>query len=128
VTATLISAAAWFFAEHRFLKSKRAHGWLTLVLPICLLSFVFHSKVHFDHDLSSPIDLTYNWRSWRYHPPDAQDFFADYILVTVSLVLAHKVTLLPVRDLRVMGVAIFGVAVIFLALEGTMLFRSPYAG
>src|ERR1051326_5605809 len=85
--AALISAAAWFLADHRFLKSQRAHSWLTVVLPICLLAFVFHSKVHVD---VLQIGLVYDWHDWRFHPPDAQDFFADYIFIAVSLILAFK--------------------------------------
>jgi hypothetical protein len=100
--ATLISAIAWFFAEHRFLKNERAHGWLVLILSICLLSFVFHSKVHVDN---SRTGLEYDWRSWRFHAPDAQDFFADYIFIAVSLVLALKAGRLPARDLRLVGSA-----------------------
>src|ERR1043165_2600061 len=63
-TAVLISGLAWIFAEHRLLKNERAHGWMTLLLPICLLSFVFHSKVHLD---VLRIRLVYDWEDWRFH-------------------------------------------------------------
>jgi hypothetical protein len=120
----MLSAIAWFLADCRFFKSERAHGWLTLLLPICLLSFVFHSKVHVD---VLRIGLVYDWRDWRIHPPDAQDFFADYIFIAVSLVLGLKAALLPARDLRVVGVGIFAVAAILLGFEIAMLFQSRYA-
>jgi hypothetical protein len=124
LAAALISAIAWFFADHPLLKSERAHGWLTVILPICLLSIVFHSKVHVD---DSRIGLNYDWRSWRFHAPDAQDFFADYIFITVSLVLALKAARLPARDLRLVGIGIFGLAALFLGLEIGMLFQTRYA-
>jgi hypothetical protein len=125
VTAALISAAAWFLAGHRFLRCGRAHGWLSLLLPILLLSFVFHSKVHVD---VLEIGLVYDWRTWRFHPPDAQDFFADYTFIAVSLVLALKAALQPARDLRLVGIGIFALAALFLGLEIGMLFQSRYAG
>jgi hypothetical protein len=124
-TAIFISAIAWFSADRRFLKSERAHGWLAILLPICLLAFVFHSKVHID---VMRIGLVYDWRNWRFHAPDAQDFFADYIFIAVSLVLAGKAALLPVRDLRLVGIGIFAIAALFLGLEIGLLFQSRYAG
>src|SRR6187549_2281136 len=94
-SAALISAAAWFLVDRRFLHSSRGQDWLTLVAPVLLLAFVFHSKVHADF---SPSGLVYDWPDWRYHPPDAQDYFADYIFFVVALLLAFKATRLPPRD------------------------------
>jgi hypothetical protein len=122
--AALISAIAWFFADRRLLKSERAAGWLALILPTCLLTFVFHSKVHVDY---LRIGLVYDWRDWRFHAPDAKDFFADYIFIAVSLILARKATLLPARDLRVVGVGLLALAALFLGLEIGILFTDRYA-
>jgi hypothetical protein len=124
-TAILISAIARFFADRRFLNSERAHAWLVVILPIILLSFVVHSKIHVDASL---IGLAYDWRDWRFHAPDAEDFFADYIFIAVSLVLARKAALLPARDLRVVGVGVFALTALFLGLEIGMLFQSRYGG
>lgn len=121
----MISAIAWFLADYRLLKSDRAHGWLSLLLPIFLLAFVFHSKVHVD---DFQIGLKYDWPDWRTHAPDAQDFFADYIFITISLVLARKAALLPARDLRIVGIGVFAIAAVFLGLEIGMLFQSQYRG
>jgi hypothetical protein len=85
VTAVVVSAAAWFLVDRHILPSERAQGWVTIIAPLLLLGLVFYSKVHAD-----TFGVRYGWRDWRYHPPDAQNYFADFIFVAVALVLARK--------------------------------------
>ncbi len=122
-TALCIAGSVWLLVEVGFRRSKRSREWLTVVAPLALLAFVFHSKVRVD---ASSLGFGYGWAYRRF--PDAQDYFADYIFIAVALVLAGKAARLSSLDLRLVGMADLALALSFLCLEFGYLYRRFYAG
>jgi hypothetical protein len=107
-----VCAAAWFAVERRFFRSERARGWVVIVVPLLLLALAFR----FHSDFS-------RYRTF----PDAQNFFACFICIAVSVALAWKASRLPMRDLRTLGICDLLFSVAFLAFESFSLYRRFYA-
>jgi len=122
--AALIAASMWFLVERQFLRSKRGHAWLTVLAPLVLLAFVFHSKVRLDP--LKPLSLGYGWQRFRF--PSTQDYIADYIFVAVAILLCWKATRLPFPDLKVVAFIELALAMTFLALESVFLYRRFFLG
>lgn len=121
-TSVCSSAADWFLVECHWVRSQRARQWLTVLAPLVLLGLVWRSKLSID---ILSLSLRYGWPYARF--PEVQDYFADYVFIAVSTVLAWKAARLPVRDLRAVGLGVPACALSSLGLEWVFAYQI-YAG
>jgi hypothetical protein len=110
--AVVISAVAWFAVELGYRNRERWRSWIIVLAPLLLLAEVTYTKVKFD---SSEFGIGYDWHISRY--ADTPDFFAQYVFVVVSVVLALKAFRMTRNGIKALALLELGIALGFLLLE-----------